>query len=124
MAKINYQENPMMQINKIDYITLYPNVEDVNVNTCLMVCRDQHDNTFLMYCPRVSKEINLSVLEKEAQEWFRTISLEREYEFKLKLLPSDEEQVIFKVFMLEEKAKDMTQLEIEKELGYKINIVK
>jgi hypothetical protein len=61
-----------------------------------------------MYCPRVSKEINLSVLEKEAQEWFRTISLEREYEFKLKLLPNDEEQVIFKVFTLEEKAKNMT----------------
>lgn len=112
-----------MQINKIDYIALYPNVENVYINTCLMVCRDQHDNTFLMYCPKVSKEISLSLLEKEAQEWFRTISIGRDYEFTLKLFSNDGEQVIFKIFTLEEKVKNMTQLEIEKELGYKINIV-
>lgn len=111
----------MKNLKKIDYITLYPSgLEDYNV--CIMIAKNELDEKYLLYAPKVSKKITINMIS----QYFgiNLINTNCQINFEVLILPDEKEKTLFKIFPLDEpNYKEMTLKEIETKLNTKVKII-
>lgn len=114
--------NEIIRMKKIDYINIFPSVENYEYNQCIVLLRDEKNRKYLMYSEKLSNTVSLDMIKKGINTNLFMINEPNVYNMNFELYP-DKDGIVFKIFSLDEELpKLMTKKEIEKELGYKITI--
>lgn len=112
-------------IKQIDYIAVYPNKKYSNCNNVFIVFKDSNDHPFVVYAEEINNKVTISQVEEyiNTMKWKLT-GIEEGVTLEMKIYP-DDKKTYFKIIDLDppELPKKMTKKEIEKELGYQIEIV-
>lgn len=110
------------KIDKVDASFIFPNKKEEDKVTGILIFRDTNNHPFLIYIDKMDNEISISEVQQEIA-WFLNERLVpcRTFEYSNKI-EIGEDKVIFTLIDLD-PPKSMTKEEIEKKLGYKINII-
>lgn len=111
-------------VKQIDYIAIYPNKKYSNYNNAFIVFKDSNEHPFVIYAEEINSNISISQVEKciDTMDW-KLIGTQNDVILEIEIYP-DDKKTYFKIIDLDppEPPKKMTKKEIEKELGYQIEI--
>lgn len=111
-------------VKQIDYIAIYPNKKYSNYNNVFIVFKDSNEHPFVIYAEEINSNISISQVEEciDTMDW-RLIGTQNDVILEMEIYP-DDKKTYFKIIDLDppEPPKKMTKKEIEKELGYQIEI--
>ena len=101
---------------KIKYTNIFPNLEDLNYNTCIIFFeKDKID--YLLYAEKIRNTIDISVTDFCGVLYTSNI-----YELTIQMLP--EKNVVFRIIQLTPpKTKKVTMKDIEKAFGGPVEII-
>ena len=112
-------------VKQIDYIAIYPNKKYSNYNNAFIVFKDSNEHPFVIYAEEINSNISISQVEEyiDTMGW-KLIDAKKGAILEMEIYP-DDKKIYFKIIDLDppEPPKKMTKKEIEKELGYQIEIV-
>lgn len=112
-------------IKQIDYIAIYPNKKYSNYNNAFIVFKDSNEHPFVVYAEEINSNVSISQVEEyiDTMGW-KLIDAKKGITLEMEIYP-DDKKTYFKIIDLDppEPPKKMTKKEIEKELGYQIEIV-
>lgn len=112
-------------VKQIDYIAIYPNKKYSNYNNAFIVFKDSNEHPFVVYAEEINSNISISQVEEYIDIMGRKlIDAKQGAILEMEIYP-DDKKTYFKIIDLDppELPKRMTKKEIEKELGYQIEIV-
>ena len=112
-------------IKQIDYIAIYPNKKYSNYNNAFIVFKDSNEHPFVVYAEEINSNISISQVKEYIDIMGRKlIDAKQGATLEMEIYP-DDKKTYFKIIDLDppEPPKKMTKKEIEKELGYQIEIV-
>lgn len=123
MGKKSFEELSA-KINTIEYVALFPNRDYPEFNYCIILFKDLEGNLLQLLSEKVNPKIDLSMITEQVNYGLWSLppySENAQLTFNFGKYDGD---TVFKVFTLKEIApiKVKTLAEIEKELGYKVNI--
>lgn len=111
-------------VKQIDYIAIYPNKKYSNYNNAFIVFKDSNEHPFVIYAEEINSNISISQVEEciDTMDW-KLIGTQNDVILEMEIYP-DDKKTYFKIIDLDppEPPKKMTKKEIEKELGYQIEI--
>lgn len=111
-------------VKQIDYIAIYPNKKYSNYNNAFIVFKDSNEHPFVIYAEEINSNISISQVEEciDTMDW-KLIGTQNDVTLEMEIYP-DDKKTYFKIIDLDppEPPKKMTKKEIEKELGYQIEI--
>lgn len=111
-------------VKQIDYIAIYPNKKYSNYNNAFIVFKDSNEHPFVIYAEEINSNISISQVEEciDIMDW-KLIGTQNDVILEMEIYP-DDKKTYFKIIDLDppEPPKKMTKKEIEKELGYQIEI--
>ena len=107
-------------IKQIDYIAIYPNKKYSNYNNAFIVFKDSNEHPFAVYAEKINSNVSVS----QVAEYINVMKWKKDTTLEMKI-DSNDKKTYFKIIDLDppEPPKEMTKKEIEKELGYQIEIV-
>lgn len=112
-------------VKQIDYIAIYPNKKYSNYNNAFIVFKDSNEHPFVIYAEEINSNISISQVEEciDTMDW-KLIGTQNDVILEMEIYP-DDKKTYFKIIDLDppEPPKKMTKKEIEKELGYQIEIM-
>ena len=112
-------------VKQIDYIAIYPNKKYSNYNNAFIVFKDSNEHPFVIYAEEINSNISISQVEQciDTMDW-KLIGTQNDVILEMEIYP-DDKKTYFKIIDLDppEPPKKMTKKEIEKELGYQIEIM-
>lgn len=108
-------------VKVVDAAFTFPNKEVPNKSTAIIIFRDNKNHPFLIYIDKMDNNITLSEVQDNLYTPVGVMLKSRNFEYSNKITVNDK-GVIFTLIDLN-PPKSMTKEEIEKVLGYKINIV-
>lgn len=112
-------------VKQIDYIAIYPNKKYSNYNNVFIIFKDSNEHPFIVYAEEINSNISISQVEEYIDIMGRKlIDAKQGAILEMEIYP-DDKKTYFKIIDLDppELPKRMTKKEIEKELGYQIEIV-
>ncbi len=124
LEKIEVEVLEVVDLNKLNAVKVvdaaftFPNKQVPNKSTGIILFRDNKNHPFLIYIDEMDNNITLAEIQDNI--YFRS-TLARTFEFSNKITIK-ENGVVFTIIDLD-PPKPMTKEQIEKVLGYKINIV-
>lgn len=113
--------NKLNIVKVVDVAFTFPNKEVPNKSTAIIIFRDNKNHPFLIYIDKMDNNITLSEIQEELYTSFSTVLSPKTFEYSNKIVV-DNEGIVFTLIDLD-PPKPMTKEQIEKILGYKINIV-
>lgn len=115
--------NKLNTVKVVDATFTFPNKEVPNRNTAIIIFRDNKNHPFLIYIDEMDNNITLTEVQDKIYVPLGDILLSRSFEFSNKITVN-EKGIIFTLIDLDPpKPKPMTKEQIEKILGYEIDIV-
>ena len=115
--------NKLNTVKVVDAIFTFPNKEVPNKSTAIIIFRDKKNHPFLIYIDEMDNNITLTEVQDKIYAPLGDILLSRSFEFSNKIT-INEKGIIFTLIDLDPpKPKPMTKEQIEKILGYEIDIV-
>lgn len=112
-------------VKQIDYIAIYPNKKYSNYNNAFIVFKDSNEHPFVVYAEEINSNISISQVKEYIDIMGRKlIDAKQGAILEMEIYP-DDKKTYFKIIDLDppELPKRMIKKEIEKELGYQIEIV-
>jgi hypothetical protein len=113
--------NKLNMVTEIDAAFTFPNKETPNKNTAIIIFRDNKNHPYLVYIDKMDNNITLSEIQDNLYTPVGVMLKSRNFEYSNKITINDK-GAIFTLIDLN-PAKSMTKEQIEKILGYKINIM-
>lgn len=113
--------NKLNMVTEIDAAFTFPNKETPNKNTAIIIFRDNKNHPFLVYIDKMDSNVTLSSVQDDFYSTFDKLP-RVSFEYSNKIIVDNEKGIIFTLIDLD-PPKSMTKEQIEKILGYKINIV-
>lgn len=126
LAKIVEEVLALVDLNKLNAVKVvdaaftFPNKQVPNKSTGMVLFRDNKNHPFLIYIDEMDNNITLAEVQ-DIYATFGSVLESKTFEFSNKITIK-ENGVVFTMIDLD-PPKPMTKEEIEKVLGYKINIV-
>lgn len=108
-------------VTTIDAAFTFPNKEMPNKNTAIIIFRDNKNHPYLVYIDKMDNDITLSEIQDSLYTPVGVMLKSRNFEYSNKITINDK-GAIFTLIDLD-PPKPMTKEQIEKILGYKINIL-
>ena len=106
-------------VKQIDYIAIYPNKKYSNYNNAFIIFKDSNDHPFAIYAEKINSNVSVS----QVAEYISVMKWKKDTTLEMKI-DSNDKKTYFKIIDLDPpEPKEMTKKEIEKELGYQIEIV-
>lgn len=127
LEKIEVEALEVVDLNKLNAVKVvdaaftFPNKQVPNKSTGMILFRDNKNHPFLIYIDEMDNNITLAEVQDNIYSTFGSILESRTFEFSNKITIK-ENGVVFTIIDLD-PPKPMTKEQIEKVLGYKINIV-
>lgn len=113
--------NKLNMVTTIDAAFTFPNKEMPNKNTAIIIFRDNKNHPYLVYIDKMDNDITLSEIQDSLYTPVGVMLKSRNFEYSNKITINDK-GAIFTLIDLD-PPKPMTKEQIEKILGYKINIL-
>jgi hypothetical protein len=113
--------NKLNMVKVVDAAFTFPNKETPNKSTAIIIFRDNKNHPYLVYIDKMDNNITLSEIQDNLYTPVGAMLKSRNFEYSNKITINDK-GAIFTLIDLN-PAKSMTKEQIEKILGYKINIV-
>ena len=113
--------NKLNAVKVVDAAFTFPNKQVPNKSTGMILFRDNKNHPFLIYIDEMDNTITLAEVQDNIYSTFGSTLESRTFEFSNKIT-TKENGVVFTIIDLD-PPKPMTKEQIEKVLGYKINIV-
>ena len=127
LAKIVEEVLALVDLSKLNAVKVvdaaltFPNKQVPNKSTGMILFRDNKNHPFLIYIDEMDNNITLAEVQDNIYSTFGSILESRTFEFSNKITIKGN-GIIFTMIDLD-PPKPMTKEQIEKVLGYKINIV-
>jgi hypothetical protein len=127
LEKIEEEVLEVVDLSKINAVKVvdaaftFPNKQIPNKSTAIILFRDNKNHPFLIYIDEMDNNITLAEVQDSIYSTFGSFLESRTFELSNKITIKKNE-VIFTIIDLD-PPKPMTKEQIEKILGYKINIV-
>lgn len=113
--------NKLNVVKVVDAAFTFPNKQVPNKSTGMILFRDNKNHPFLIYIDEMDNNITLAEVQDNIYSTFGSVLESKTFEFSNKITIK-ENGVVFTIIDLD-PPKPMTKEQIEKILGYKINIV-
>ena len=113
--------NKLNAVKVVDAAFTFPNKQVPNKSTGMILFRDNKNHPFLIYIDEMDNNITLAEVQDNIYSTFGSVLESKTFEFSNKITIK-ENGVVFTIIDLD-PPKPMTKEQIEKVLGYKINIV-
>lgn len=116
-----------MDLNKLNTVKVveasftFPNKSAPGKNTAIIIFRDESKHPFLVYIDKMDSNVTLSSVQDDFYSTFDKLP-RVSFECSNKIIVDNKKGIIFALIDLD-PPKPMTKEQIEKILGYKINIV-
>ena len=113
---LNKQQHEILNKVKIKYTNIFPNLEDLNYNTCIIFFeKDKID--YLLYAEKIRNTTDISVTD-----FYGVLYTSNIYELTIQMLP--EKNAVFRIIQLTPpKTKKVTMKDIEKAFGGPVEII-
>jgi hypothetical protein len=105
----------------IDASFTFPNKSAPGKDTAIIIFRDESKHPFLVYIDKMDSNVTLSSVQDDFYSTFDKLP-RMSFEYSNKIIVDNEKGIVFRLIDLD-PPKPMTKEQIEKILGYKINIV-
>lgn len=110
-------------IKNIETMLIFQNSEDKNYNSSIIIFRNFENKPFLLYIEKIDALVSID-MEIVRSCYSNVVFPSQTATFKNIIRPVD--NILFRIIDLsfeQDKIKDMTKVQIEEKLGYKINIL-
>ena len=110
--------NSLNIVKKIDHIAIYPNRNNTNLNNIIIAFRDNNNHPFILYSENIDSNVSISAV----QEFISKAIISHKFTLEMNIFFNNKE-IICKIIDLNPSKKEMTKKDIEKLLGYEIEII-
>lgn len=112
------------QIMRIENINIFQNIFDSSHSSCVIIFRDKDYKPFLLYIEKLDKDVSISTITDEIRGGHVVLSTMKSFSLTTDICTLKDGSALRMIDLsFEPETKRMTKEQIEKQLGYKVEII-